>query len=849
MLSRKVGSKPGQGRGDGRLNSQARSEFANAIVVKPSFFFRSGVRLGGWMLLLLLLAATRTAWAQNPSDQDNNQNPQSQAPANSYPNANPYPQNPQNQYPANYPQVCIQDPQSQDCAQQLQLWQQQQQQQPGQPPRIVLDETQQPNAQQPNLPGQEKAGQPQGQRITPLPVERPRRPPLTDFQQLVQTSMGKVLPIYGEDLFINPPTTFAPADHIPVTSDYVIGPGDELLIRAWGQIDLDVHTRVDRNGNIFLPKVGSLNVAGLKYSQLEDFLKSHMGRIYQNFDLTVTVAELRSIDVFVVGQVRRPGRYTVSSLSTLANAIFVSGGPSPSGSMRRIQLKRGGKVVTDFDLYDLLLYGDKSKDVVLQPEDVIYIAAVGPQVAIGGQVNVPAIYELKGETSLGEGLRFAGGLENTANGGKVLVEHIKDRQMRSIEEVSLDTAGLASPLKDGDIVNVTPISPRFENSVTLRGNVAQPGRYPWRQGMRISDLIPDRDFLITREYWKQQNAISLEAKTEGTHVSQQQLNDVKRNAPEINWDYALVQRINNQDLSTELLPFNLGRAILDHDSTANLLLEPGDIVTIFSQADLHVPEEKQTKLVRLEGEFGAAGVYRAQAGTKLQDLVQAAGGLTPSAYLYGAEFTRESARVEQQERLDMMIAQTERELARRAVEMSQNARSADEVAAARANMDAQRASLDKLRQLRADGRIVLNLHPDDHTISDIPDITLEDGDRFYVPNRPIVVNVVGDVYNQGSFLQVPGKTVATYLRNAGGPTRDADKGRIFVVRANGAVVSKDAASHFWAGGFDAMVMMPGDTVVVPEATNRGSLLRGVKDWSQILANFGLAAAAIKVLSP
>ena len=184
---------------------------------------------------------------------------------------------------------------------------------------------------------------------------------------------------------------------------------------------------------------------------------------------------------------------------------------------------------------------------------------------------------------------------------------------------------------------------------------------------------------------------------------------------------------------------------------------------------------------------------------------------------------------------------------RRAAQASQNARTADEIAAERATLEAQRTSLDRLKELRADGRIVLNFHPNDQTVDSIPDIPLEDGDQLYVPSRPAVVNVVGDVYNQGSFLQQPGKTVASYLRNAGGPTREADKGRIFVVRANGGVVSKDAASGFWSGGFDSMVMMPGDTVVVPEQLNRGSFIRGVKDWSQVLANFGLAAAAINVL--
>jgi polysaccharide export outer membrane protein len=715
---------------------------------------------------------------------------------------------------------------------------------PAPAPNVVLDDTQ--PSPPPNPPNSENSNEVGPKTTRPTPRTLKKAVELTDFQQMVVASLGKPLPIYGLSLFENVPTTFAPVDRVPVTADYVLGPGDELLIRAWGQIDLNVHTRIDRNGSIFVPKVGNLNVAGLKYAQVEEFLKSHIGRIYQNFDLNVSMGELRSIDVYVVGQARSPGRYTVSSLSTLTNAIFASGGPSPTGSMRHIQLKRGAVVITDLDLYDLLLNGDKSKDVLLLPEDVIYVSPVGPQIAMGGQVNVPAIYELKETTDLTEALRLAGGLSTTASGGKVFVEHIENRQMHSVEQVSLDAAGLAHPIKNGDVVNVTLISPRFKNAVTLRGNVAQPGRYPWHEGMRISDLIPNREFLITAEYWKQQNAVALQAQESKGRVSST-TNEVRRNAPEINWDYAVVQRMSTQDLSTQLLPFNLGKAILNHDDTSNVVLQPGDIVTVFSQADLRVPENKQTKLVRLDGEFEAAGIYRAQSGQRLRDLVLQAGGLTPSAYLYGAEFTRESARVEQQIRLDMMIAQTEQQVARQAAQMAQNARNSDEAAAARAALEAQRASLDKLRQLRADGRIVLNLHPNDQGVDTIPDITLENGDQFFVPSRPIVVNVVGDVYNQGSFIQQPGKTVSTYLRNAGGPTRDADKGRIFVVRANGAVVSKDAASHFWAGGFESMVLMPGDSIVVPEQTNKGSLLRGVKDWSQVLANFGLAAAAINVL--
>ena len=309
----------------------------------------------------------------------------------------------------------------------------------------------------------------------------------------------------------------------------------------------------------------------------------------------------------------------------------------------------------------------RSHDVLLQPEDVIYYPPVGPQAAIGGQVNTPAVYELKGETTLSDLFTLAGGLTNTAYGGKVFVEEILNRNARRVEEVTLDSAGLAHPLKDGDLVNVTSLSPRLENAITLRGNVASPGRYPWHEGMRIGDLIPSREFLVTY-YWKQQNQLTLESQVPGARRSGAQ-SEVRRNAPDINWDYAVVQRMDPEDLSTRLIPFNLGKAILEHDSANNIALQPGDIVTIFSQSDLRVPELKQTKFVRLTGEFGAPGVYRVKAGEHLRELVREAGGLTPSAYLYGSQFSRQSVRAEQQRRLDQLIAESERDLNRRSAQI------------------------------------------------------------------------------------------------------------------------------------------------------------------------------------
>ena len=223
---------------------------------------------------------------------------------------------------------------------------------------------------------------------TRLPLDSP-----TEFQQMVANSIGKMLPIYGVNLFRNPPSTFAPLNMVPVTPDYVIGPGDELLIQVWGQVTLNSRYTVDRSGSIYIPQVGAVHVAGLSFAQMHDFLRAQMARVFRNFDLNVNMGQLRSIQVFVVGQARRPGSYTISSLSTLTNALFATGGPAPQGSMRHIQLKRAGNVVVDFDLYDLLLHGDKSKDEQLLPGDVIYIPPVGPQVAVAGSVNAPAIYE------------------------------------------------------------------------------------------------------------------------------------------------------------------------------------------------------------------------------------------------------------------------------------------------------------------------------------------------------------------------------------------------------------------------------------------------------------------------
>jgi len=740
----------------------------------------------------------------------------------------------------------------------------------------------------------------------------------TEFQLFVENSVGKRLPLFGYNLFQGVPSTFAPLDHIAVPANYVIGPGDELLIRAWGQIDVDARVTVDRNGQIYLPKVGSVSVAGISYEQLPEHLKTAVGQVFRHFELRVTLGQLRSIQVFVVGYARRPGTYTVGSLSTLFNALFASGGPSIHGSMRHIELKRGDRVVTEFDLYDLLLKGNKSKDVVLLPGDVIYIPPVGPQVAMSGSVNFPAVYELRNSATLGEELEVAGGLSGVADGQRVIVERIENRTTRKVDEFTLNAEGLARELHGSDLVRVFSISPKFENAVTLRGNVSDPGRYPMRPGMRVRDLIPNKEFLLTRGFWNSQNAVgntpledklpldtrrSSRARTEWGRRSdnpsdrresasrmesmtqadastpdepmeesrpgdrqnarrtgssadwreqsavvagQGELrNDVKRNAPDINWDYAVVQRLNPVDLSTSLIPFNLGKAILEGSDADNISLQAGDVITIFSQSDIAVSNEHQSKFVKLEGEFRAPGVYKVNPGETLRALIARAGGLTDGAFVFGSQFTREAAQKQQQESLDKMIREMESVSQRNAVNAAKAPQ--DQQGNLAAQTEAQRALIQKLREVKATGRIVLEIAPSRKGVEAFPDMELEDGDDLVVPHKASMVNVVGAVYNQNSLLFRENRRIADYLKLSGGGTRDADMKYVFVVRADGSVLSRTNTSSKWSGGLGSMRVIPGDTIVVPARLDQGNVMRAVKDWSQVIGQIGLGAAAINVL--
>ncbi len=682
---------------------------------------------------------------------------------------------------------------------------------------------------------------------TTPPVRRLLVERRNEFQIFLRDSAGLNLPIFGQDLFQDAPTTFAPVENIPVTPDYAVGPGDEILLRGWGQVDIDLRATVDRTGSVHIPKVGNVTVAGLKFQELQPFLKAQIGRIFQNFDLNVNLGQLRSIQVFIVGQAKQPGNYTISSLSTLVNALFASGGPSATGSMRGIQLKRGNKVITELDLYDLLLNGDKSKDVPLLPGDVIYIPPIGPLVALTGGVNAPAIYEIKEKTVLDDVLKWGGGLATTASGRKATIERIQDRKVRKVDEFALDKAGLQQTLQDGDMVKIYAVSPRFDNVVTIRGNVADSMHFPWKEGIRVKDLIPEKEFLIPRLYWIKRNALSQLSglSPSDKHGAEELRHEVKRSLAEVNWDYAAIERFNPGDLTTKLIPFNLGKAILQADAEHNLALQPGDLITIFSKSDIAQPLAKQSKYVRLEGEVSVAGLYQMEPGETLRHLLIRTGGLTTNAYLYAAVFTRESTRADQQKRQDEAIVRMEAELDRAAARMSAAGLSKESAETDQVQVESRRRVLNSLKAMKPSGRIVLELPRERADIKHLPEVVLEDGDRIFIPSVPSVVSVFGAVYNQNTFVHQSNRAVSDYLAQAGGPTRDGDKSEMFLIRANGSVLSRNQTG--WGSSFTGTRLMPGDTLVVPERMEQTSIMRELKDWAQILYQIGLGAAAIKLL--
>ena len=405
--------------------------------------------------------------------------------------------------------------------------------------------------------------------------------------------------------------------------------------------------------------------------------------------------------------------------------------------------------------------------------------------------------------------------------------------------------------------------PLDNNPVTLRRFPEEPSDLSQRTGMQASgtqaggsQVPPDQSPYGTQQTGQQpgtqqnqypnaqqrESSSSLGGAQLASSLSPRgvQKTEVRLLAPDIVWDYATIERIEPDTLRTTLVPFDLGKLVLQHDQTQDLELKSGDVVSIFSQADIRVPLAAQTKLVTLDGEFVHSGIYSVEPNETLRHLVARAGGVTPKAYLYGSEFTRESVRAVQQARIDEYVQTLEMNISRGNIMAAASSNAAGAAAAQPSEKDL----LAALRQIRATGRIVLAFKPDSIDLQSIPDIALENGDKFVLPPVPAVVNVVGAVYNQSSFLYEQGSTIGSYLLQAGGPNRAADSSHEFVIRANGNVVSRDSQKSGWGDSFAKLRLNPGDSIVVPNKTFKPSALGPVLEWSQLFYQLALGVAVI-----
>lgn len=543
------------------------------------------------------------------------------------------------------------------------------------------------------------------------------------FGAYAQTVTGTELQRFGRNLFTDVSSTFAPFDSAQVNGDYVIGTGDEIQIRGWGMINVDVSATVDRAGAIYIPRVGVVRVAGVKYRDLQGYLKQAISKNFNNFEMTASIAQTRAVQIYVVGHAARPGTYTLNAMSTLLNALFTAGGPDSTGSMRGIQLKRGGATVTTFDLYDMLVRGDKSHDATLRDGDVIYIPEVGPLAALTGDVKTPAIFELKGATTVADLIGWAGGVASAADQRRIVVE-------KSVN------------------------------------NVYKP----------VADIVAD--------------------------------------------------------------PAS-GKAL------ASISVNSADVIRVFSPGAIAVEARLQAQYVRVSGEVAQSGVFQLRSGETLRELMFRLGGVTESGYLFATQVKRESVRRQQQVKLDEAADRFERDVESAGTARASGTTDKDALANVAVEVERQHQVARKLRAIKAEGRIVLELENASAELKNLPDLVLQDGDTITVPRKPGTVEVIGSVFQSNSFIYKPRRNVKDYVSLAGGMTGTADDSEIYLIRADG--TARSGRSGGWFSGVGGVNVNPGDAIIVPEKIERTSWRQSLKEWTAIFYQFGLGAAGLKVL--
>jgi protein involved in polysaccharide export with SLBB domain len=713
---------------------------------------------------------------------------------------------------------------------------------------------------------------------------------------------------FGSEVFVNrdDPTHGGlgsrnlPVD-LPIGPDYVLGTGDGLTINLWGGISQNIARVIDREGKIALPEAGSLVVAGLTLQQARSSIEGALKQQYHNAQVDVTIARLRTVRVYVVGDVQRPGAYDVSSLSTPLNAIYQAGGPTSVGSLRIVRHYRGQQLIREVDLYSFLLNGVRMDDERLQAGDTLLIPPAGPQVAIFGMVKRPAIYEIKGSSTLKDVLDDAGGATVAAALDHITIDRIdpnKQRETVTLESKPSDTAQSIQAqiatfdVKDGDRIHVAAILPYSERAIYVEGHVVRPGKFPFRDGMQLSDvlrsyqdLLPepaakgDLVRLVAPDFHPETIQFDVADALIGNMMLPLQPFDTIRilgryevDAPQVSLR-GEVLRPGTYALTHDMTPMKLVNmaggfkrdALLSSADLASYTVEDGKKV-ISQRASIHIRSEEFDTVhlkpgdiltihqlsgwndigasVILDGEVTYPGSYGLQEGERLSSVLRRAGGLRDTAYAAGAVLIRTQVKeLEEKTRVEL-IHQIETSSA--SARLGANLSGQDSAALLQAASAQQAEVLQRLKSQPASGRLVIRISADINSWANTPaDIEMHAGDVLTVPKRPGFVLVNGQVYNASAITYVPGKEASWYLRHAGGTNDVANRKEIFVVRANGSVIGRRSGEWYGANVL-ATRMEPGDVIVVPQKIVGSLFWRNLLTVAQLSSSIAITAAVAHI---
>lgn len=690
---------------------------------------------------------------------------------------------------------------------------------------------------------------------------------------------------------------------VPIGPDYVLGPGDGLIIDLWGGITQTVSRTVAADGHVALLEAGDVQVAGMTLERAQQLIQEMLKKQYRDAQVSVTLSRLRTIRVYVVGDVQRPGAYEISSLASPLSALYAAGGPTATGSLRILKHYRGKELLATIDLYDFLLHGVRAGDDRLQRGDTLVVPAAGPQVAVWGAVRRPAIYELDGDSSLAALFEDAGGMTVAASPQHITIERIDANQQR--ETISIDPAGKPDEsankeqiakfqVKDGDRIHVAPIAPFSERVVYLEGHVVRPGRHAFRDGMRLSDLLHSYQDLLPEPA---ERGEIVRLMPPDLHVQ-----TIDFNVPDV--------LIGNGNLP--LQPFDTVRVLGRYDADAprveirgevlrpgpyplsegmtaaqlvrmaggfkrDALVETADLISYrvvngtkveSERTDIHIGDavdqndasaDKDLKpgdvltihqitgwsdigaSITIEGEVAHPGSYGFQEGERLSDVLRRAGGFRETAYPAGAVLIREQVRELEEKSRAELIRQIETSSA--AARLAPNLGTADPSGQLMLIQQQQEQILSRLKNQPASGRLVIHISQDIHGWAGTPaDIEVRRGDVLRIPKRPGFVLVSGQVYNASAITFTPGKTAGWYLQHAGGSTAAANRKEIFVIRANGSVVGRRSGEWYDRDVLSTR-LQPGDVVVVPQKIIGASLLwRNLLSTAQIASSIAITAA-------